>query len=75
MVEITFTANQDYRDEFMKSPSTPCLRPRGRTLEVPAFWAGGRAWKVRYASTAVGARWRSICSVPGRRGLHGIRAR
>src|SRR5689334_16788120 len=28
--------------------------PGGRQLQVPAFWAGGRTWKVRYASAMVG---------------------
>jgi hypothetical protein len=28
--------------------------PKGRDLQVPAFWAGGKNWKVRYASPFVG---------------------
>ena len=74
MVEITFTANQDYRDPFHEVTLDALFEtPNGRTLKVPAFWAGGRVWKIRYASPEVGThRWRSICSVPADRGLHGI---
>jgi hypothetical protein len=74
MVEITFTANQDYRDPFHEVTLDALFEtPNGRTLKVPGFWAGGRIWKIRYASSEVGTyRWRSICSVPADRGLHGI---
>ena len=74
MVEITFTASQDYRDAFHEVTLDVLFEtPQGRTLKVPAFWAGGRVWKVRYASPAVGThRWRSVCSVPADRGLHGL---
>lgn len=74
MVEITFTASRDYRDAFHDVALDALFEtPQGRTLKVPAFWAGGRTWKVRYASPAIGMhRWRSVCSVPADRGLHGL---
>ncbi len=74
MVEITFTASQDYRDAFHEVTLDALFEtPQGRTLKVPAFWAGGRTWKVRYASPAAGThRWRSVCSVPADRGLDGL---
>jgi len=74
MVEFTFTANRDYRDAFHEVTLDALFEtPQGRTLKVPAFWAGGRTWKVRYASLAVGMhRWRSVCSVPADQGLHGL---
>ncbi len=74
MVEVAFTASQDYRDAFHEVTLDALFEaPQGRTLKVPAFWAGGRTWKVRYASPAVGVhRWRSVCSVPADRGLHGL---
>ncbi len=75
MVEITFTASQDYRDPFHEVTLDALFEsPQGRTLKVPAFWDGGRLWKIRYASPAVGThRWRSVCSVPADRGLHGVK--
>jgi hypothetical protein len=73
MVEITFTSGRDYRDPFHKITLDVLLEtPQGRTLKVPAFWAGGRVWKVRYASPTLGRhRWRSVCSVSDDQALHG----
>jgi hypothetical protein len=46
--------------------------PNGYTARVPAFWAGGRAWTVRFSATVPGTyRLRSECSEPHDRGLHG----
>jgi hypothetical protein len=74
MVEITFAASRTYRDAFHEVTLDALFEtPQGQTLKVPAFWAGGRLWKVRYASPSVGVhRWRSVCSVPADQGLHGI---
>ena len=74
MVEIAFTATRDYRNAFREVTLDVVFEtPQGRRLEVPAFWAGGRVWKVRYASPAVGIhRWQSVCSARTDRGLHGL---
>ena len=74
MVEIPFTANKDDRDAFQEVTLDVVFEtPQGRTLKVPAFWAGGHTWKVRYASPVVGThRWRSVCSVPVDQGLYGL---
>ena len=46
--------------------------PAGRELRVPAFWAGGRRWRVRYSSGEVGEhRFRTECSDAQNGGLHG----
>jgi len=46
--------------------------PDGVARRVPAFWAGGDVWRVRYAATQPGRhRWRTECSDPGDGGLHG----
>lgn len=55
MVEIVFTATQDYRDPFHEVTVDALFEtPEGCTLKVPAFWGGGRTWKVRYASPVQG---------------------
>jgi hypothetical protein len=74
MVEITFVASQTYHDAFHEVTLDALFEtPQGQTLKVPAFWAGGRVWKVRYASPTLGAHhWRSVCSAPADQGLHGI---
>lgn len=73
MVEIAFTAAQDYPNPFRDITLDVLFEtPEGRTLKVPAFWDGGRSWKVRYASPALGEhRWRSVCSEAADAGLHG----
>src|SRR4051812_20685773 len=43
MVEIAFEAPGQEIDVLF-------VEPGGIELRVPAFWAGGRNWKVRYAS-------------------------
>jgi len=50
--------------------------PGGRSLRVPAFWAGGRTWKVRYASGELGVhRYRSECDDRADPALHGAEGR
>ncbi len=47
--------------------------PNGRDRVIPAFWAGGSAWRARYASPSPGRhRWRTWCSDAGDAGLHGL---
>ena len=74
MVEISFTASRDYRDAFHDVAVDVAFEtPQGHVLKVPAFWAEGRVWKVRYASPELGThRWRSTCSAPADGGLHGV---
>ena len=71
-VEITFTATRDHRNPFCDVTLDAVFQtPQGRTLKVPGFWAGGRQWKVRYASPEAGThRWRSACSITADQGLH-----
>ena len=46
--------------------------PDGEERTVPAFWAGGSTWTVRWASTRTGTHhWRTACSDEGDGGLHG----
>ena len=46
--------------------------PDGSERSVPAFWAGGPTWAVRWSSPQEGPhRWRSVCSEAGDTGLHG----
>lgn len=47
--------------------------PGGKERRVPAFWAGGRKWKVRYASAVVGEHsFRTESSDDRDAGLHGV---
>src|SRR4029079_16709014 len=45
---------------------------QGQEQRVPAFWAGGSVWTVRYASPAAGRyKFRSVCNDASNSDLHG----
>jgi hypothetical protein len=73
-VEISLTAAQAYGDPFNEVTLDVLFTdPAGVTRTVPAFWAGGNVWKVRYASPLPGLyRYRSVCSATADTGLHGV---
>ena len=73
-LEISLTAGQACGDPFNEvTLDVVFLDPEGRSLRVPAFWAGGKVWKVRYASPVTGThRFSSECSNPKDAGLHGV---
>lgn len=74
MVETTLVAGHTYADPFNQVTLDVVFSdPQGTALRVPAFWAGGNVWKVRYASPVPGThRFRSECSETQDAGLHGI---
>ncbi len=48
MVEISFTSSRDFGNPFHDVTLDVLFdTPQGHTLKVPAFWDGGRVWKVR----------------------------
>jgi hypothetical protein len=74
MVEFSLTAKRDYADPFNTVTLDVIFTdPQGQEFRVPAFWDGGKVWKVRYASPIVGThRFRSECSETKDKGLNGI---
>lgn len=74
MAELAFDAHEVYEDPFNTiTLDVEFTAPDGSKLRVPAFWAGGKVWKVRYASPIVGThRYYSVCSVSQDAGLHGV---
>ncbi|MEO6435323.1 MAG: DUF4038 domain-containing protein, partial [Tepidisphaeraceae bacterium] len=74
MTELTLTAGRDYADPFNEvTLDMVVLDPQGHELRVPAFWAGNKTWKARYASPVVGTHsFRSESSDPADAGLNGI---
>jgi len=72
--EIVLTARRAHGDPFHQIELDVVFRePGGGTRRVPAFWAGGNAWKVRHASGVTGThRWRSECNDAQDTGLHGV---
>ena len=72
VIEIAFTAKAPHADAFASVELDVVFdSPDGRALRVPALWAGGDLWKVRYASPAVGVhRYRTECTAKDDAGLH-----
>jgi hypothetical protein len=73
VVELTFTSAKAYSDPFNEVDLAAVFRPPGGgQMRVPAFWAGGAVWKVRYASPVLGVHaFRTDCSDRSNPKLHG----
>ena len=73
-VEITFTAQHPHADPFNDvTLDVQFIAPDKTVKTVPAFWAGGAIWKVRYASALTGThRWRSACNDAQDAGLQAV---
>lgn len=72
--EWTFAASEAYDDPFNQVELDVVFADDGGTeWKVPAFWAGGTDWRVRFAPPAAGRYpWRSICSDTSDSGLHDV---
>ena len=75
MVEIGFEAARFHADPFNDiTLDVVFTDSTGAAKRVPAFWAGGHAWKVRYVSPLTGShRYRTECSDPRDAGLQDVR--
>ncbi len=75
MVEFPFESAKPYQDPFNEITLDAVFTdPAGGKRRVPAFWAGGTTWRVRYASSIIGPhRFQTECSDPSNAGLHGVR--
>jgi hypothetical protein len=73
-IEITLTAQRPHADAFNDvTLDVQFTGPDKTVKKVPAFWAGGQVWKVRYASAIAGVhRWRSLCNDVADKGLHEV---
>ena len=74
VVEISFQAEKSRSNPFLEiEVDVVFTDPQGTQKTVPAFWAGGEDWKVRYASPILGTHsYRTQCSDTQDKGLHGI---
>jgi len=74
MTEIVFTAVRDYGNPFHDvTLDVDFDNGNGPSQKVPAFWDGGRVWKVRFTSPVIGIHhWKSVCRPAGDAGLNGI---
>ena len=74
VTEWSYTSGKAYEDPFADvSLDVQFTDPNGVERKVPAFWAGGQTWRVRYASAQVGLhRYVSVCSDRDNVDLHGV---
>ncbi len=75
VIEIPLASVVPYANPYADVEVTVTFSgPNGESIDRPAFWDGGNAWKARFAPTVVGLwRWQSVCSDAGNAGLHGQR--
>ncbi|AIE87695.1 alpha-L-rhamnosidase domain protein [Fimbriimonas ginsengisoli Gsoil 348] len=73
-VEVAFTSQRHHVNSFVEVVlDVEFTDSTGKTKKVPAFWAGGEIWKVRFASPTLGKQsYRSICSDHADKGLDGV---
>lgn len=73
LAEISFETSKPYANPFKDvTVHAEVTEPDGVKRNVPGFWAGGGIWRVRLASSKVGAHaWRIVCSDEGNADLHG----
>lgn len=73
-VEIVLTSSVSYADPFQDVDVTATFAARGsKTIIRPAFWDGGRTWKIRFAPPRTGV-WTMTTSATdtGNGGLHHV---
>ncbi len=71
--EWAYESGKQYTDPFNQTDVDAVITlPSGNEERVPAFWAGGSTWRVRYAPPAPGTyKVKSACTDAGNRDLHG----
>lgn len=72
--EIAFIGSVAYSDPVFDADMDVIFTnvDTGTTFTMPAFWNGGRSWKVRYALTELGKwTWTTVCTDKTNVGLHG----
>jgi Protein of unknown function (DUF4038)/Domain of unknown function (DUF5060)/Putative collagen-binding domain of a collagenase len=71
--EWSYTSSKQYPDPFNDIDLDVVVTlSSGKEETVPAFWAGGTTWRVRYAAPETGqCRLRSICTDQSNKELHG----
>ena len=73
IAEWSFSSGKTYDDPFNDTRLDILFAdPDSQEQRVPAFWAGGQTWRVRYCPSGVGRyRYRSVCSDASNPDLHG----
>ena len=73
VTEISLTSSKDYTNPFMDvEVNATFTGSKGESITRPAFWDGGKTWKIRFAPTQTGL-WRYTVAAndTGNTGLNG----
>ena len=55
MIEWSYESEKEYIDPFNDIELSVIITDLdSKQKEIPAFWAGGQTWRVRYASSKMG---------------------
>jgi len=70
--EWSFESSKPYADPFNDLELDVLFEaPSGRTFKIPAFWAGNRTWRVRFAAQEIGShRFATLCTDSANLDLH-----
>ncbi len=72
ITEITFVSSKAYKNAFMEVEVDVVFKRGNKQWKVPAFWAGGTKWTVRFAPPAQGKyTYRIECTDKANSGLNG----
>ena len=71
--EWGYTSAQMHPDPFNEiEVDVVFSSPEEKVFKVPAYWAGGQEWRIRFAAPTAGTyTYESVCSDPSDQGLHG----
>jgi len=74
VAELTFTAEHQSADPFNTIDlDVSFTAPSGKVVRVPAFWAGGKTWRARYASPEIGVHtYVTTSTARAEQGLHQV---
>jgi len=74
VAEVALISEKTYKNPFVEIELNAVItQPDGNKLLVPMFWAGGRRWCLRYASSVAGVHtFRTECSDNINAKLHGV---
>lgn len=72
VIEISFQSTVHYQNPFREVSLTVTFKsPDGKSITVPAFWAGTQIWRVRYSAMLVGMHdYLTHCNDASNVGLH-----
>ena len=69
--ETSFESSRDYKNPFTEVEVDVLFSNGKREWKVPAFWDGGRTWKVRFAAPEVGTyTYRAVATDKSNKGLN-----